>query len=84
MIRFEFLQTALIWKKEKIAPVYYLLRRAIGVTPKICSLFIKSVFHCCCYPTLLGDGGMGPGPEVIERQRVAKERAALRVHSWTV
>ena len=23
----------------------------------------------------------GPGPEVIERQRVAKERAGLRVHS---
>ena len=26
----------------------------------------------------------GPGPEVVERQRVAKERAAQRVHSWTV
>ena len=26
----------------------------------------------------------GPGPEVVERQRVIKERAALRVHSWTV
>ena len=25
-----------------------------------------------------------PGPEVIERQRVAKEQAAQRVHSWTV
>ena len=23
-------------------------------------------------------------PEVVERQRVAKERAAQRVHSWTV
>ena len=26
----------------------------------------------------------GPGPEVVKSQRVAKERAALRVHSWTV
>ena len=26
----------------------------------------------------------GPGPEVVERQRVAKERAAKRVRSWTV
>ena len=26
----------------------------------------------------------GPGPEVVERQRVAKERAAQRVCSWTV
>ena len=25
----------------------------------------------------------GPGPEAVERQRVAKERAAQRVHSWT-
>ena len=26
----------------------------------------------------------GPGPEVVESQRVAKERAAQRVRSWTV
>ena len=26
----------------------------------------------------------GPGPEVVERQRVAKEQAAQRVRSWTV
>ena len=26
----------------------------------------------------------GPKPEVVERQRVAKEQAAQRVHSWTV
>ena len=26
----------------------------------------------------------GPGPEVVERQRVAKERAAQRVRSWIV
>ena len=26
----------------------------------------------------------GPGPEVVERQRVANERAAQRVCSWTV
>ena len=26
----------------------------------------------------------GPGPEVEEKRRVAKERAAQRVHSWTV
>ena len=26
----------------------------------------------------------GSGPEVIERQRVAKESAAQRVRSWTV
>ena len=26
----------------------------------------------------------GPGPEVLERQRVAKEQAAQRVRSWTV
>ena len=26
----------------------------------------------------------GLGPEVIKRQRVAKERAAQRAHSWTV
>ena len=25
-----------------------------------------------------------PGPEVVESQRVAKERAAKRVRSWTV
>ena len=24
-----------------------------------------------------------PGPEVVERQRVGKKRAAPRVHSWT-
>ena len=26
----------------------------------------------------------GPGPEVVERQRVVKERTAQRVRSWTV
>ena len=26
----------------------------------------------------------GPGPEVVEIQRVAKEEAAQRVRSWTV
>ena len=26
----------------------------------------------------------GPGPEVVEKQRVAKEPAAQRVCSWTV
>ena len=26
----------------------------------------------------------GPGPKVVERQRVAKEREAQRVRSWTV
>ena len=26
----------------------------------------------------------GPGPEVVERQRVAKEQAAQRVRCWTV
>ena len=26
----------------------------------------------------------GPGPEIVERQRVAKERAAQRVRSWKV
>ena len=26
----------------------------------------------------------GSGPEVIKRQRVTKERAALRIRSWTV
>ena len=26
----------------------------------------------------------GSGPEVVERQRVAKEQAAQRVRSWTV
>ena len=26
----------------------------------------------------------GPGPEVVERQKIAKEQATLRVHSWTV
>ena len=26
----------------------------------------------------------GSGPEVVERQRVAKEQAVQRVHSWTV
>ena len=26
----------------------------------------------------------GPGPKVVERQRVAKKRSALRVRSWTV
>ena len=25
-----------------------------------------------------------PGLEIVERQRVAKERAAQRVHNWTV
>ena len=27
---------------------------------------------------------LGPGPEIVERQRIAKVRAAQRVHSWTV
>ena len=27
---------------------------------------------------------LGSGPEVVERQRVAKESAAQRVRSWTV
>ena len=26
----------------------------------------------------------GPGPEIVDGQRVAKERAAQRVSSWTV
>ena len=26
----------------------------------------------------------GPGPEVVERQRVAEERAVRRLRSWTV
>ena len=26
----------------------------------------------------------GPGPEVVERQRVAKDRAAQKVRGWTV
>ena len=26
----------------------------------------------------------GPGPEAVKRQRVAKERTAQRVRSWTV
>ena len=26
----------------------------------------------------------GPGPEVVKRQRVAKDQAAQRVRSWTV
>ena len=26
----------------------------------------------------------GPEPEVVERQKIAKERAAQRAHSWTV
>ena len=34
-------------------------------------------------PLKLGNSP-GPGPEVVERQRVAKERAAQRVRSWTV
>ena len=27
---------------------------------------------------------LGPGPEVVERQRVAKQQAAQEVCSWTV
>ena len=34
-------------------------------------------------PQKLGNSP-GPGPEVVERQRVAKEQAAQRVRSWTV
>ena len=30
------------------------------------------------------DNSPGSGPEVVERQRVAKERAAQRARSWTV
>ena len=26
----------------------------------------------------------GPGPEVVERQKIAKERAIQKVRSWTV
>ena len=26
----------------------------------------------------------GPGPEVVERQKIAKKRATQRVRSWTV
>ena len=28
--------------------------------------------------------GQLPGPEVVEKQRIAKDRAAKRVRSWTV
>ena len=34
-------------------------------------------------PQKLGNSP-GPGPEIVERQRVAKERAAQRARSWTV
>ena len=34
-------------------------------------------------PQKLGNSS-GPGPEMVERQGVAKERAAQRVRSWTV
>ena len=34
-------------------------------------------------PQKLGNSS-GSGPEVVERQRVAKEGAAQRVRSWTV
>ena len=34
-------------------------------------------------PQKLGNSP-GPGPKVVERQRVAKEQAAQRVPSWTV
>ena len=34
-------------------------------------------------PQKLGNS-LGSGPEVVERQRVAKERAMQRVHRWTV
>ena len=30
------------------------------------------------------DNSSGPGPKVLQKQRVAKERAAQRVRSWTV
>ena len=26
----------------------------------------------------------GPGPEIVERQKISKERAVQRVRSWTV
>ena len=29
------------------------------------------------------DNSPGPGPEVVERQKIAKERAAQRARSWT-
>ena len=34
-------------------------------------------------PQKLGNSP-GPGPEVVERQKIAKERATQRVRSWTV
>ena len=34
-------------------------------------------------PQKLGNSS-GPGPEVIEKQKVAKERVAQRVRSWTL
>ena len=34
-------------------------------------------------PQKLGNSP-GPGPEVVERQKIAKERAAQRARSWTV
>ena len=30
------------------------------------------------------DNSRRPGPEIVKRQRVAKEQAAQRVRSWTV
>ena len=30
------------------------------------------------------DNSQEPGPEIVNRQRVAKECAAQKVHSWTV
>ena len=34
-------------------------------------------------PQKLGNS-LGPGEEVVERQKIAKERATQRVRSWTV
>ena len=36
------------------------------------------------YGAQKSDNSPGPGPEVVERQRVDKERAAQRVRSWTM
>ena len=32
----------------------------------------------------LPGNSLGPGPEVVERQKIAKEQAVQRVRSWTV
>ena len=70
----------------------------VGITTGGAPTMLGCCCCCCCLPdpfrgmeawrktmeTQKPGNSPGSGPEVVKRQRVAKERAAQRVRSWTV